>query len=385
MVAPFMDIELYFNEIRQYKNVILFGCGGKGKQALGLLEENGIAITAACDNNKDLQGQKFIDDIYIESFEKAIQTRTDFCVVITCTIFNATEIYKYIKEINADIPVYHMCNPFKIETSLINEKEITHHKNDILEEYELLQDDESRKIYIETINWKMTGNMFPLDKYTGGNEVYSFFDDDIIHTDENDTYVDIGAYTGDTIESYLLFTKGIFKKIIGVEADYGNYKSLEKFVQYSRIKNIETHNIALWSKEDDKELYTNSSNENINYDSPNLFKSVDKIADNAKLSQMKKESILERRKIHVNTLDCLLKEERPTIIKINALASDMDIILGGQCILNTYKPTLILEFGVKKNDVFNMLKSIRKINKKYKFYMRRKKVFGDIKTVLYAI
>jgi hypothetical protein len=63
----------------------------------------------------------------------------------------------------------------------------------------------------------------------------------------------------------------------------------------------------------------------------------------------------------------------------------MDIILGGGYTISRYKPILILEYGVKKSDVFYMIKNIRDINKNYKFYMRRKKVFGDIKTVLYAL
>ena len=63
----------------------------------------------------------------------------------------------------------------------------------------------------------------------------------------------------------------------------------------------------------------------------------------------------------------------------------MDIILGGYRILQQYKPLLILEFGVKKEDVFTLIKNISTINSEYKFYRRRKKVFDYIKTVLYCV
>lgn len=75
----------------------------------------------------------------------------------------------------------------------------------------------------------------------------------------------------------------------------------------------------------------------------------------------------------------------PTIIKVNALAADREMILDGQYVLKHFKPALLLELGVTQRDVFEMIPLIKQINCAYKFYMRRKKVFGDIKTVLYCV
>lgn len=377
------NVNKYFNEIRKYENIVLFGCGRKGKQAKSILKKHGIEITAACDNNSDLFGKEFTEGIKIQSFEQVIRNKSDCCVIITCTILHAIEIYNNIKEKYENIPIYHLCSPFKVEDDLLSELDLKERKKEIEYGFELLQDEESKEIYCDTIYWKLTGNMLPMQKYSLGNETYTFFDEDLIPTNAESVYVDVGAYTGDTIESFLLFTKGIFKKIIGIEADYGNYVALNRFVQYSRIKNIETYHLALWSKEENKIFYTNSINKDINYDSPNLFQSIDKIADNKTLQQIINKQ--ENQKLHVHTLDKLLKDEYPSIIKINALAADMDIVLGGKRILQRCKPVLILEFAVKKEDIFSAIRTIKKINDGYKFYMRRKKVFGDIKTVLFCV
>jgi len=80
-----------------------------------------------------------------------------------------------------------------------------------------------------------------------------------------------------------------------------------------------------------------------------------------------------------------LKNDVPTIIKVNALAADREIILGGQYVLKHYKPALLLESVVTQRDVFERIPLIKQINGAYKFYMRRKKAFGDIKTVLYCV
>ena len=107
------------------------------------------------------------------------------------------------------------------------------------------------------------------------------------------------------------------------------------------------------------------------------------LADNDSLERMKGK--LEKKVLDVKTLDSLLRDDVPTIIKINALAADQEIILGGQQTLEDYKPTLLLEFGSTPKAVYEIIPLIKKINNKYNFYMRRKRVFEDIKTVLYCI
>lgn len=375
------NVDEYFNEVRKHKNIILFGCGGKGRGAVPILKAHGIKITAVCDNNQALWGQKFLDKYIIQGFDDGVAALEDCCVIITASIIYATEIQREIQKSYPQIPVYHLSTPFKVESGLLPEPEA--HRTELAEVYSLLQDDESRNIFIDTLNWKLTGNMLPLNQYALGYGAYSFFDDEFIHTDEQSVYVDVGAYTGDTIVSFLMFSRGKFQRIIGVEADRGNYSALSQMVQFSRVEHIETYNLGLWSREEEREFYTNSANEAIHYDSANLFQSVDAVADNQSLEQMRDK--LTEYVLQLKTLDGLLKNEVPTIMKINALAADREIILGGKRIIAQYKPALMLEFGVTKRDVFEMIPLIRQINSGYRFYMRRKRVFGDIKTVLYCV
>lgn len=377
------NADQYFSKIRKHKNIVLFGCGGKGREAMSILKAYRIKIAAVCDNNQALWGRKFLDEYVIQSFDSEIAALEDCCVIITATIIYATEIYNELIKKYPHIPVYHLCMPFKVESKLLPESGLQAHRSELIEAYNLLQDDESRNIFLDTLDWKLTGNMLPLNKYALGYEAYSFFDEAFIHTDEQSVYVDVGAYTGDTIACFLMFSRGKFKKIIGVEADRGNYSALLQMVQFSRVEHIETYNLGLWSREEERVFYTNLANEEIHFGSPNLFQSVDVVADNYSLEQMKDK--MTENVLQLKTLDGLLKNEAPTIMKINALAADREIILGGRHTIAQYKPALILEFGVTQRDVFEMIPLLREINSEYRFYMRRKRVFEDIKTVLYCV
>lgn len=74
---------------------------------------------------------------------------------------------------------------------------------------------------------------------------------------------------------------------------------------FSRVEHIETYHFGLWSREEKKTFYTNSTNETIHFGSPNLFQSVDVVADNQSLEQMKDK--LEENILDVKTLDGIKK------------------------------------------------------------------------------
>lgn len=104
----FIDPGKYFEEIRQYEHVILFGCGGKGRASIPILQEQRIKIAAACDNNEELWGKEFLPSIYIQSLEEAVQGLSQFCIIITTAIVSAVEIYRQIKE-NTPVSPYFIC------------------------------------------------------------------------------------------------------------------------------------------------------------------------------------------------------------------------------------------------------------------------------------
>lgn len=374
----------YFDQIRNYKNIILFGCGGKGRQAIKILNDLGVRVSVACDNNSELHGKLFVNNILIKSLDEILKDIeiNDTCIIITCSIDYAVEINNMLMEKCPNISIYHMCNPFKIEQILLSSQDIISNWDLLARQYDWLGDEESKNIFIDTLNSKITGNMLPLLKYTLGKDIYTFFDDEFITVDENSVYMDVGAYTGDTVASFLMFSRGIYKQIVAFEADKGNYASLQKFKQFSRVPNIDIYNIGLWNNEEDKLFYTNDKNDEINYDSPNLFQNVNMMADNLSLNRINGNLIDEV--IHLKTLDGIAQDMSPNIIKVNALAADRQIIMGGKKYIAEKKPTLIFEFGVKKKDVFELLIDIKKINPDYTFFIRRKKIFGDIKTVVYC-
>ena len=78
------------------------------------------------------------------------------------------------------------------------------HAAELEEVYEMLADDESRRVYANIINFRISGNIrYLMDVTTPKTEIYR----KIIRLTPNEVYVDLGAYNGDTIEEVLQHTR----------------------------------------------------------------------------------------------------------------------------------------------------------------------------------
>lgn len=363
--------------------MLFYTGGGKARQTICLLKKKGIIPVAICDGNEKLWGKKFEDVYTIMSYQHMKERFNNYCIVVTTSVNNAIRIIGDLKKWGEENPVYHCCNLFKIDSELLEFSKIEDNEKEYSKIYNLMCDDLSKTIFIECLNSKMTGNVLELRKYENGN---TFFDSEILRKKTNQVYVDIGAYTGDTICSFLKWTGDNYTKIFAVDAERGNYEALEKFIKYGKIERAQLLNKALWSEKKKMRFYTFTDNSHINYDSPNLFREVNIQADNKTLIKCRQKKVEETVKlVETDTLDNILKNEFPTLLKVNALAADLPILQGGSDVIRRCRPDIVLEYGVRPSYLLEEIEYLDNMQVGYQFYLRQKDIFSDSKTILYAI
>ncbi len=377
--------EEYFNSITNKGNIIIYGIGRKFKQVKELLKKYNIEPIALCDGNQNNWGKDIEVNgktLKVLSYNKVKELYSSYTILITTYIKNTIEIYSYLTSIGETNSILQFCNPFKVEAGLL-EKNILYENIDRYNYiYNNLADDLSRKIFSENLNYKMTGNMLNLCRYTDGN---SFFDPKLIPSDKKHVYVDVGTYTGDTICKFLQFCRGDYEKIIGFEPDNGNYAAVNNFIRYGKIENSYIYNIGLWSEKTTKVFYTLQNNENINYDSPNFYSEIEDTIDNNFLeNNIKKDNDFISENLIVDTMDNILSGIVPSIMKINALSSDLPILKGAKELIYSHKPIIIIEYATKQEDLLDSIEYLLSVRKDYQIFFRQKSIFGESKTVLYA-
>lgn len=376
-----LEAEQFWTKLQTQNNIILYGAGAQGKKICKFLLEKGIIPLAVCDSNPAITGKNFCERYVIQSYQEIQQKYKDYSIIITASPSYAGEIKQFLKMKGEKKPAFHMMIPFKVDDIFLDYRAVREQK-EYTEIYHLLEDSLSKQIWRENIRYKMLGDGLQLWQLIDGD---SFFDKSILGNDTGN-YVDVGAYTGDTLRQFLEFSGGAYEGITAIEADKGNFASLKKFIQYGAIDRVRAVCQGVWSRKEKRKYYTVAGNAEVNYCSPNLFRNVDFDIDNkVKQTELEELTAAVEEEIEVDTLDNILISERPTIMKINALAADFPILTGAADTIRRCKPAIIMEYGVRPDYLLDEILWLHELKLGYRFYIRQKKIFGDSKTVLYAV
>ncbi|MDD6806822.1 MAG: FkbM family methyltransferase [Oscillospiraceae bacterium] len=240
---------------------------------------------------------------------------------------------------------------------------LTKYENEISKVRDLLADNISVKVFENSILYRLTGRVeYLFDCETERHEVF----ENIIKLNSNETYVDLGAYRGDTIEEFLNLTDNSFSKILALEPDYKNYKKLNEFVESldcSINSRIIIENKASWSEQ--KVLsFPKSGGRN----SSLLLDNIDSV-------------------IFATDVDSLINSNNlsPTYIKMDVEGAEAETLLGLSKTLNKYKPKLAVSAYHKTGDLFSLPLLISKLNPNYKIYLRHHPYIPDWESNYYCI
>lgn len=373
-------LKMIFDPIKNSKKpLILFGAGGQAALLLDILKKEGISPLCFCDNNSNLWGKHYLG-FPVYSYEEIKEKYNQYNLIISVRPLVAKEIMNQLNSSNEINKYFNMCVPFKVDHNLLNYDNVIKNINMYQEVYNLFADNISKDIFVDMINYKLTGDGISLVNKICGD---TFFDETLLIKSNSHVFVDVGAYTGDTIMKFCQFNGDDYKKIIAIELEKGNFECLTKFVKYGRLTNVELHNIGGWSKKTKMRCFTYS---NMNFENANLYKEASLMADAEKRIYVEQENekplILE---IDVDSVDNILNGQCATLIKINAISADLEIIKGCNKIIKQWKPCLLVEYGCKPEHILEIPLLLKKIQPSYKIFLRQKRIFGDSKTILYAI
>jgi hypothetical protein len=127
-----------------------------------------------------------------------------------------------------------------IGTEIFDRSFLNSHIEEINLAHSLLADDFSRKIFEGYVNFQFGGRIELLKEFeTPENEIYK----NILKFNQNEIFIDIGAYRGDTVENFVKQTKGCYEKIIAAEPDFKTYQKL--IINCENLKNFTGVNAAI--------------------------------------------------------------------------------------------------------------------------------------------
>lgn len=318
--------------------IIIYGMGNGADKVINQLYIRDILITGITASDDFVRGQNFHNFTVkkISDFENMFE---DF-IIITAFGSSRPEVMEHIFSLEKkytvlalDVPVYGD-NIFDMK---FYEKNI----EEIEKTYHLLADNQSKTVYENIINFKLTGKLRYLkESYSSKDEVFK----NIICLGKNENYLDLGAYRGDTIEEFIHYSGGSYNDITALEPDIKTFMKLKENV--SMMKNIKLFQMGIWDKDTD-----------INFEDSLGRGSSIKNSGNKKLA--------------VTKVDTLYAVKKLTYLKMDVEGAEKKAISGAANTIRRDKPKLNIAAYHRSEDIFRLPLLINSIMPDYKIYLRQ--------------
>lgn len=343
----------FFDNRSKYKNLIFFGAGYLLTVMLEVFKKNNVELPVAiCDNDPKKYGT-FVEGIEILSLESAKEKYSDLYVLLTNSQY-ANEIIEQLKtEFCKDKIIYFHPDDF------INFKGyrefLVQKKSNLDEIYSKLNDEKSKQVYFDILTARSTGDY---NLYKDNFTLPQYFPCDIISINQDEIFLDVGAFTGDTIKELHALTNGNYKKIIACEPNKQSYYFIEEMIKTN--DKIELIKKGIGDK-----------NELLKFSVNTQSQSIAGITNDGEIT------------IEVDSLDNLI-DQPITFLKMDIEGFEMNALKGAVETIEKYKPTLAICLYHKYTDFVDIPEFILNLNLGYKLYVRHHSLnFSE--TVMYAI
>lgn len=361
--AVFMEnyiLEVLRNAVREHKKIYIYGSGQMGKIVAKKLKKEGIDYTAFVVDGIYISEDKKIDGKLILPVEEILlnaEIKEKPVVIIAFRDPDSRRIHEleqFAEIINEDA----------LSLWSLNEKEdlwtaeyFKKNRELLLKTYNMLADDKSRESMQAFLCQKLSGRFLYLKDVWEPNQYY---DSQIVDFSKIQTFVDCGAYDGD---SFLMFVrnyeKNIGKRYMGssylLEPDESNYQKMIK--NCCEYENIRFFQLGAWNEK-----------------STLFFQSDGTLS-----------GILEDgdARLEVDTIDHLTKE-KADFIKMDIEGSELRALQGAQHTIKKNHPVLAICVYHKCDDLWKIPEYIKNIDESYRFYIRAHSNYS-MELVLYAI
>lgn len=332
------------------KPIAVYGMGNGSERIIETIRQYGGDVSAVFASDEFVRGHSFMG-YKVLKYSELCELYDDFNVVIGFAT-HLDDVLERIRKISCEHPTFAPDVPvaggglFTLEYIKDNED-----KFDLV--YNHLADEESRRVYLDIIDFKISGKVeYLFNSFCDKKSVYT----DILKLTDNEVIADLGAYDGDTIREFTDCTGGRYKHIYALEPDEKNYRKLCRNTE--NMANITTYNIGAWCKADTL-IFDKKAGRNSRLSSNGI-------------------------PVKVSDIDSLIND-RLTMIKMDIEGSELMALCGCEKTIKAYKPKLYVCAYHRNEDLFALPIKILELDESYKIYFRHSPYIPAWETNFYCV
>ena len=333
------------------KPIILYGMGDGADKVLTEFDKLNIKASGVMASDDFVRYQQF-HSFTVEKLSD-IESRFDDFVIALCFASQLPDVMAHIKRVAErhtllvpSVPVF--------GDNIFNKSFYKANEENINKAYELLEDEQSRKVFCDIIRFQYSGDLKYLDSCTTDkDEVFG----NILKLGDDEDYLDLGAYNGDTIDEFLSYTDGRYRSITALEPNFKSFKKLEEHC-------ADMARVSLW------QLGSYNENTVINF---NTKSGRNCAIDSAGTP------------VHVARVDTILCGKKITYAKLDVEGAERETFEGMENTIRLFKPKLNAAAYHRSEDLFGLILQLKELNPDYKFYLRHHPYIPQWDTNVYAV
>ena len=340
--------------------IVMYGMGNGADKIIAVCEKYGIEISDFFASDGFVRGHSFHGKTVISYSAMKEKYAGQNPIVLLSFASSLPDVMALFKKVGEECELYAPDVPVFGET-LFTIEFFEENRARFEAVYELLADEESKRIYENVISYKLTGDIKYLwESESDKQAVY----EKILDCKSISSFVDLGAYNGDTIREMLHFNPNL-KNAIALEPDARNFRKLNEYVQTLEYIDIKCINSGAWC-ESTTLLFDASGNRNAGIVSKGNI-----------VSKIKEVSVV--------SVDAVLVGASVDYIKYDVEGSEKEALLGSKNTIQKHSPKLLVSLYHRSEDLFVLPELVKQINTDYSLYLRRFPYIPAWDLNLYAI
>ena len=332
------------------KPIIIYGMGDGADKVLDEFERRAISVSGVMASDDFVRGQSF-RGFRVKKLSEFEDELGEFIIAL-CFASQLPDVTEHIRRVAErhrlvvpSVPVFGD-NIFTRSFYSNNERQIN-------EAYNLLSDEQSKKVFSDIIAFQFSGELRFLNGCTTNkDEAFG-----LLNLGKDESYLDLGAYNGDTIDEFLSYTGGCCGSITAFEP---NPKSFKKLCDHC----AQMENVRLW------QLGSYNRNTILSFNT--------KSGRNCAISGKGVPTQVAR-------VDTILCGQKITYAKMDVEGAERETIEGMENTIRLFKPKLNVAAYHRGEDIFSLILQIYELNPDYRFYLRHHPYIPHWDTNLYAI
>lgn len=327
-----------------HKPVVLYGMGNGADKILDWCEENDVRVEGVFASDEFVRGQQF-RGFTVERYDALRARLGDELLVVLAFASERPEVLERFVQLAHTTQVVAPHLPLFDETETVSIAWLAKYEHELQQVYDRLADAASQEVFAATLNYKLSGKIeYLFDCTTQREEDLR----QLVAPTEDELYMDLGAYNGDTINELGCLTDWHWQEVLAVEPDRRNCRKLRALAQSLAAEGlaVEVHEAGIWSE-------------------------VGELGFSDSGGRQSTFIGAQKRTVPVTTIDAVADGRAVTLIKMDVEGAEVQAIAGGRQTISTFRPKLFVAAYHYDVDLFRLPLLLWKLVSEYKIYLRK--------------